>query len=416
MAVNSVQKTVVYLELLQHTENISSWVFLQDRTLLTYSGSAEYQQVLSQLFLQSALADPTFDPDDGQSGPAVGFFDIGLLWGVCYTQAPAGASKDEKEIYILGPVRQNERSREMLKKDMESWRSRMPSEDAFLNIIDILYQLPVLGYSEFCRHLSRLNYCLNGELTPTSQIRLLNPIPAPGMAILPDAGPAAAFEPRNESQLWISLARLLRRIEDGTTDYTDLKENLIRSIRGTALLSSPESARTLQITLATLCLEAARRGGLPFDTLFALGNAYLQEIQTAQNTTAVLSVITRFIDDLTGRLQQIKISQGIPRDILECCSYIDIHITEDLTAESLASRYGYSTYYFTQRFQNETHQKLGQYIRAKRIEYAKQLLSQTTEPISAIAEQLHMCSRTYFTDVFKQETGMTPSEYRQNIH
>ncbi|MEA1224948.1 AraC family transcriptional regulator, partial [Staphylococcus aureus] len=46
--------------------------------------------------------------------------------------------------------------------------------------------------------------------------------------------------------------------------------------------------------------------------------------------------------------------------------------------------------------------------------YAKFLLVYTNQSISEISEYLIFNSQSYFTSVFKKETGKTPFEYRKS--
>lgn len=53
------------------------------------------------------------------------------------------------------------------------------------------------------------------------------------------------------------------------------------------------------------------------------------------------------------------------------------------------------------------------YIKAARIERAKLLLTSTDLSIQDIADRLHYCSRSYFSTVFLDTVGCTPTKYRE---
>ena len=53
------------------------------------------------------------------------------------------------------------------------------------------------------------------------------------------------------------------------------------------------------------------------------------------------------------------------------------------------------------------------YIRQKKTEEAKLLLSGTRMSISEISDELSFSSRSYFFSSFQKETGMSPTKYRQ---
>ena len=53
-----------------------------------------------------------------------------------------------------------------------------------------------------------------------------------------------------------------------------------------------------------------------------------------------------------------------------------------------------------------------QYILRKKIGIAKIMLKNTNMSVSAIADYLGFCDNHYFSSFFKQQTGLTPKEYR----
>jgi len=55
------------------------------------------------------------------------------------------------------------------------------------------------------------------------------------------------------------------------------------------------------------------------------------------------------------------------------------------------------------------------YIRRIRIDVAKELLSKTNKSVGTIAEETGFSESQYFSTVFKQETGMTPSQFKDSL-
>ena len=58
--------------------------------------------------------------------------------------------------------------------------------------------------------------------------------------------------------------------------------------------------------------------------------------------------------------------------------------------------------------------RLLDYIRQTRLEYAKILLTTTSLSIQQISERLQFGTRNYFTRVFKEYAGISPSDYRSS--
>ena len=55
------------------------------------------------------------------------------------------------------------------------------------------------------------------------------------------------------------------------------------------------------------------------------------------------------------------------------------------------------------------------YLREYRIQQAKKLLSREDISVSEAAMQSGFDNLSYFSTVFKKETGMTPQQYRQSV-
>lgn len=94
--------------------------------------------------------------------------------------------------------------------------------------------------------------------------------------------------------------------------------------------------------------------------------------------------------------------------------YIDNNYNQKITAEDLSRRYGYTTSYINRMFKKECGTSPLQYMTTLRIEHAKELLRQHVD-IKKIATTVGYEDARYFSRVFKQETGMTPSAWVESV-
>lgn len=95
----------------------------------------------------------------------------------------------------------------------------------------------------------------------------------------------------------------------------------------------------------------------------------------------------------------------------EIVSYIEAHISEDLTLERLAGIVNYSTNYFIAFFKSMLNLTPVQYINRARIDKAKRLLLTTDLGLSEIAAEVGM-ETNYFSKVFKLATNVPPGYFR----
>ena len=99
------------------------------------------------------------------------------------------------------------------------------------------------------------------------------------------------------------------------------------------------------------------------------------------------------------------------RDILK---YIQEHYQESLQIEELAVSRGISSRFLRRYFTEEIGMSCLDYIQALRLNKAKELLWETDKTITEIAMETGYGTPQYFSRLFRQEIGMTPSEYRSS--
>lgn len=103
------------------------------------------------------------------------------------------------------------------------------------------------------------------------------------------------------------------------------------------------------------------------------------------------------------------------KDIVKrAAAYVDRHYTEELTLTSLAERYHVESSYFSRMFRQEEGKNLILYITERRIEKAKEYIEKTETNLTEIAFLVGYDDYTYFSRVFKKNTGFSPREYRSS--
>ena len=126
--------------------------------------------------------------------------------------------------------------------------------------------------------------------------------------------------------------------------------------------------------------------------------------------------------------EQQKSSAGIrnvnPEDLLDekgkmtelidqVKDYIADHLDEELKRTDLAAMIYLHPDYLSHVFKDETGMSLSEYITRKRIDYAMMLLEKTNRSVSDIAAKCGYASLAYFTKTFKRIIGMSPKGYRK---
>ena len=105
----------------------------------------------------------------------------------------------------------------------------------------------------------------------------------------------------------------------------------------------------------------------------------------------------------------------IDSDFGQVCAYIDAHYREEIHREELGELVFLNTDYLSRIFKKEKGISISNYIIQKRVEEAKKLLTQSTLPINTVSLYVGYSNFSYFTKMFKDNTGYAPLEYRRSF-
>lgn len=96
--------------------------------------------------------------------------------------------------------------------------------------------------------------------------------------------------------------------------------------------------------------------------------------------------------------------------------YIHDHLSEEELSITMVSAQIYlNPVYFGRVFKNIVGISFKRYVMNERMERAKQMILKGTESIGDICTRVGMYNPSYFTQIFKQSTGMLPSEYKREF-
>ncbi|WP_028609316.1 response regulator transcription factor [Paenibacillus harenae] len=114
---------------------------------------------------------------------------------------------------------------------------------------------------------------------------------------------------------------------------------------------------------------------------------------------------------------QIANSQPYSQEVVDCImkavKLVQEEMDQQVFAMDVAKRVNMSRSYFSQCFKDITGKSFNEYVREIRIGKAKEYLTHTHKPIQWIAEHTGYMDEKYFSRLFREHTGMLPSEYRQ---
>lgn len=97
-------------------------------------------------------------------------------------------------------------------------------------------------------------------------------------------------------------------------------------------------------------------------------------------------------------------------------AFIAAHYTQQLTLEQVAEQVALSSTYFSRIFKQETGSTFIEYLTRLRLEEVKRLLRTTRLSLAEISYAVGYQNPNYLSERFKALEGMTPSAYRRNLN
>lgn len=151
--------------------------------------------------------------------------------------------------------------------------------------------------------------------------------------------------------------------------------------------------------------------------LVTLTTVIEKELKQAQfgSTLLIRALLTQFLILLNRHAHQPTesvFSSVMPPLVAEIFTYIDQHLTEDISMDALASSLYHNGDYLSRRFKATTGTSIQQYILAKRVTLARRLLGEGIPPgETCFLTGFHNYSN--FSRTFSKQTGMSPRQYQQ---
>ena len=175
-------------------------------------------------------------------------------------------------------------------------------------------------------------------------------------------------------------------------------------------LRQSKNAIIAQVTLVT---RAAVDGGMDAEAAFSLSDYFIQQIEICTTSDEVYSLSGEMYQTFVQKVHDARTAHFTPLTAF-MCTYIDKHIFEKISLDSLADGLGYDTYYLTTIFRKDTGCTIKQYILEKKVTQAKILLESTLMEVQEISDRLAFQSASYFCTQFKKIAGESPLSYRKN--
>ncbi|OUP49351.1 AraC family transcriptional regulator [Lachnoclostridium sp. An181] len=127
----------------------------------------------------------------------------------------------------------------------------------------------------------------------------------------------------------------------------------------------------------------------------------------------LLEVLILYLLRRTNDTLSFAPAKKISRECRFIEQYLDEHFSEDISLETLSNLTYMNKYYLVHAFKNYKGVSPINYLITRRIQEAKLLLETSNFSIAKIAQAIGFSSQSYFSQVFRKETGLSPIQYRK---
>lgn len=168
------------------------------------------------------------------------------------------------------------------------------------------------------------------------------------------------------------------------------------------------------IIFNTICRKAAQYGGVHPVYLDELSSRFAIQLETLHSISRLNALAGEMVYKYCLLVQNHSTRSYSPL-IQKTVDFICLNLREDLSLCGIANRLSVNKSYLSTAFKRETGSTLTDFVTERRISHALYLLNTTDAPIQEIACDCGIADMSYFTKIFRQKKGMTPSHYRKLI-
>lgn len=172
--------------------------------------------------------------------------------------------------------------------------------------------------------------------------------------------------------------------------------------------------KNLAICLVTHTMQAAIDGGLYPEIAYIASDLWIQHIEDLHDVDEVAKAIQEVPLDFAERVSRQRLSR-CSKPIAICQNYIFNQIYEPIKLTELAEAAGIHPAYLSKLFKQETGMTVSEYIQRQKVDEAKKLLTFSDASPLRAANLLSFHDQSHFTKVFKKYAGVTPKQYKDRV-
>ncbi len=174
-------------------------------------------------------------------------------------------------------------------------------------------------------------------------------------------------------------------------------------------------AKNIAICVVTLASRAAIEGGMLPEEAFSMVDGYILKIEDMTDVVKIEAAMRQAEFEFTKRVSAVHGSAERNAMVDQAKNYIFQNLHNEIMIGEIGHQIGISSAWLSTLFHRVEGITIQQYIRRERIRLAENLLRYSDYDIKSIASYLAFCTQSHFGRAFKEQTGMTPTRYREKF-
>ncbi len=329
-----------------------------------------------------------------------------------------GIVRTDRHTIVIGPSRRTPMTDHDLRKLAFTCNLDFAQVEAFSTAMRSLVQMPL---GSLVQILCTMNYVLNGEKRSLEDVTIYDFEQVELETLIQNERfdkhyeKQIEYEPREAHNTLTLEQSLMQMIEKG--DVGALCEWLSHapSVRGGVIAN--DALRQLKntfIVTATLASRAAIKGGMEAEDALSLSDDYIRKCELMGGVDSIVNLQYHMVLDYTRRVERVRLGKNPSKLLMQVTNYVQHNLSRPVDVDDLAKTLFISRTHLASRFKQETGMTLTDFILGEKVEEAKRLLRYSDKSLTLIADYLGFSSQSHFTRIFKKYSGKTPREYREN--
>lgn len=175
-----------------------------------------------------------------------------------------------------------------------------------------------------------------------------------------------------------------------------------------------QNARYHFVVAAALITRFCTESGMDREVAYTLSDLFIHSMDKLTTFHQILQLYNKMILQFTEQMARYHHTDVYSIQVVKAMEYISANLHRKLTTEDVGHALSVNRSYLSALFKKETGGSLHAYILSEKIKACGQMLLTTDLSYAEISEYYGFSSQSHFTRCFREETGLTPAQYRKN--